>query len=103
MTDPTPDVAAAQAKADLARRRLLSTAATLKERLSPGSLARTATEKLKDTGTGLARSSVETVKEHPLPAIGVVAAIAAFFTRKPLARLFGRGKAKPDPIRSRRK
>ena len=38
----------------------------------------------------MARAGVDTIKRNPVPTMGVVAALTAFLTRKPLARLFRR-------------
>lgn len=85
-----PDVAQAEADAERAKQQLVATATMLKARLKPGALARDAGEKIKGAGAGIARAGVDTIKRHPLPTIGVVAALTAFLTRKPLARLFRR-------------
>lgn len=84
------DVTQAEAEAERAKRRLFDTVSTLKSRLTPGALARNAGEKIKDTGQGIVRSGAEAVKRHPLPVIGAVALLGAFFARKPLLRRLGR-------------
>lgn len=87
---PNDDLARAETEAAVARHRLLSTMGALKERLTPGALVQEAKGKLKEAGKGVAQSAGTTVRRHPLPAIGVVAAIAAFIARKPLIRLIRR-------------
>jgi len=41
----------------------------------------------------MAQAGVDTIKRHPVPAMGVIAAFTAFFARKPLGRLFHRRSA----------
>ena len=89
-TQPNDDLARAETEAAVARHRLLSTVGALKERLTPAALVREAKGKLQEAGKGAAQSASAAVRRHPLPAIGVVAAIAAFIARKPLIRLIRR-------------
>jgi len=80
----------AEANSIDARRQLAQTVVALQSRLKPSALARDAVEELKEVGGEMARSGIESVKRNPLPAIGAVALLTAFFARKPLARLLRR-------------
>ena len=73
-----------------ARQQLARTVVALQSRLKPSALAREALEDLKEAGGEMARSGVEAVRHNPLPALGVAAALTAFFARKPLVRLLHR-------------
>jgi len=80
----------AEANSIDARRQLARTVVALQSRLKPSALARDAVEELKEVGGEMARSGIESVKRNPLPTVGVVALLTAFFARKPLARLLRR-------------
>ena len=70
-----PQVAAAKLDVERKRARVMATAHSLQERLSPGVLARGAWEGAKDKGANLAEEAVDAVRARPLAATGVVAAI----------------------------
>ena len=82
------EVAKAEANATDSRKQLAQTVVALQSRLKPSALARDAVEELKEVSGAVAKSGVDAVKRNPLPAIGVAAALTAFFGRKPIARLF---------------
>ena len=67
-----------------ARQQLANTVVALQSRLKPSALARDAIEELKEVGGEIAQAGVDTIKRHPVPTIGVIAALTAFFARKPL-------------------
>ncbi len=87
------ELAKAEANSAESRQQLANTVVALQSRLKPSALARDAIEELKEVGGEIAQAGVETIKRHPVPTMGVVAALTAFFTRKPLARLFHRRSA----------
>ena len=89
MTDG-PEIAAARSEVERSRSRLMSTAHELQERLSPGTLARSAWEGAKMKGADLAEDAVDAVRSRPFAATGVVAAIAMFLAREPLRDLAGK-------------
>jgi hypothetical protein len=84
------ELAIAEANSAQARQQLATTVVALQSRLKPAALARDAIEELKEVGSDMARSGIETVKRNPLPIVGVAALMTAFFARRPLARLFRR-------------
>ncbi len=84
------ELAKAETNAAEARRELAKTVVALQSRLKPSVLAREAIEDLKEVGSDIARSGLETVKRNPVRSAGIVAAITALLVRKPIARLFRR-------------
>lgn len=86
----TPEIAAARLEVERSRSRVMATAQTLQERLSPKTLAKGAWQGAKDKGADLAENTVDAVKARPLAATGVVAAITMFLAREPLMDLAGR-------------
>lgn len=84
------ELAKAEANAAESRQQLASTVVALQSRLKPSALARDAIEELKDVGGEIAQAGVDTIKRHPVTATGVIAAVTAFFARKPLNRLLRR-------------
>jgi hypothetical protein len=106
-TDPT--IAAAKARADASRQRLLATAAETKARLSPSVIAsrtadgiktranRTANELKAKAGDG-----VETVGRNSNALMAIAGIVGLFVLRKPIRRLFRRPrpqrKAKPAQL-----
>lgn len=84
------ELAKAETNSVDARRQLAKTVVALQSRLKPSALARDAVEELKEVGGEMARSGIESVKRNPLPTVGIVALLTAFFARKPLARLLRR-------------
>src|SRR5690349_3074479 len=87
MTEESPQIAAARVEVERRRARLMSTAQTLQDRLSPKTLARGAWEGAKDKGADLAENAVDAVRARPIAATGVVAAITMFLAREPLMDL----------------
>ena len=82
-----PEIAAAREEVERRRARLMATAQTLQDRLSPKTLARGAREGAKDKGADLAENAVDAVRARPIAATGVVAAITMFLAREPLMDL----------------
>ncbi|MFL6829666.1 MAG: DUF3618 domain-containing protein [Sphingomicrobium sp.] len=102
----TPEIAAARIGAERSRARLMATAHELQDRLSPKRLTRDAWQGAKDKGADLAEEAVDAVRSRPLAATGVVAAIAMFLAREPLADLAGKvvhGVSDKRKTRKRRK
>jgi len=87
------ELAKAEAQSPDRRQQLASTVVALQSRLKPSALARDAVEELKEVGNEMARAGIDTIKRNPVPTMGVVAALTAFFARKPLARLLHRKSA----------
>lgn len=89
---PPPDsaVAAAQANADLARARLMTTLGELQERISPRSIVHDVADGLRERGTALGGEAVTLARRRPLAVSGVAAALALFVTRKRIAALLRR-------------
>ena len=94
MKDDTPGIAAARLEADRARSQLMTTAHRLQVRISPGALAQNAWEGAKDKGANLAENAVDAVRNRPLAATGIVAAITLFLAREPLMDLAGKATEK---------
>jgi hypothetical protein len=84
------ELARAEAESAESRQQLANTVVALQSRLKPSALARDAIEELKEVGGEIAQAGVETIKRHPVPTMGVVAAVTAFLARKPLNRLLHR-------------
>jgi hypothetical protein len=89
----TEDLERAKLEAELAKKRLTSTLSMLQERLRPGNLASEAWSGVRDKSGELADSTLQSVKERPVPVAGAVAAIVLFLARNPImaaiSRLFG--------------
>ena len=90
MSREAPEVTAARVEAERARAQLMDTAQRLQTRISPGNLAHNAWEGAKDKGADLAENAVDAVRNRPLAATGVVAAITLFLAREPLKDLAGK-------------
>jgi len=75
------DIERAKREAEMARRRLASTAGALQARLKPSNLANNAWEGVKDKSGDLADEAIQAVKERPLTASGVAAGIVLFLAR----------------------
>jgi len=84
------ELAKAEANSAQRRQQLAGTVVALQSRLKPSALARDAIEELKEVGGEIAQAGVDTIRRHPVPAVGVVAAVTAFLARKPLNRLLRR-------------
>ena len=77
----------AKVEAELSKKRLASTMSTLQERLKPGNLASEAWDGVRDKGGELADNTVQTVKDRPVAASGIVAAILVYLAREPLWKM----------------
>lgn len=81
------ELRAAHARAEQAQARFTETLAELKRRVQPSTLAGDAWDGVKDKGSDLADKGVRAVKDQPVAAGGIVAALAVFLFRAPLATL----------------
>jgi len=86
----TPEIAAARIGAERARARMMSSAHTLQERISPRVLARDAWEGAKMKSADLVEDGVDAVKRNPGAASGIAAAAMLFLLRHPLMDLAGK-------------
>lgn len=95
----SPQMATARIEAARRRARMMATAHELQQRLSPGTLARDAWHGAKGKGADLAEDAVDVVRNRPLAAGGVIAALTLFLAREPLidlaSRLWSSSEAKP--------
>ena len=93
MSATAPGIIAARAEVERTRTRLLDTAHELQQRLNPKTLARDAWQGAKDKGADLAEDAVDAVRNRPIAASGIAAALALFLAREPLkdlaSRMFG--------------
>lgn len=80
----------AKREAEIARKRLSSTMHGLQARLRPGNLASEAWSGVRDKSEEIADNTLQTVKDRPMAATGVIAAIAIFLAREPLWKLAAR-------------
>jgi len=91
------DLEHAQYEVEQAKKRFTATAGTLQYRLKPGTLANHAWAGVRDKGSevaddarhsvnGIADGAVQAVRERPLAASGVAAALLLFLARGPLWR-----------------
>lgn len=80
------DARLAQAKyeAEQARRLLASTAGELQHRLHPSTIAHNAWDGVRERSGEIAEDAIHAVKERPVKASGVVAAVALFLAREPI-------------------
>jgi hypothetical protein len=95
----------AKQESELARRRLLATAAELQERMKPGTLASNAWAGVKDKSGEIADDAVEAVKARPVPVAAALTAFTLFLARAPLkaavARLFSSSEDDDDLVTAR--
>lgn len=109
MSEDEARIAAAQLNVERSRERLIETAQRLARQLEPGRIARGLWDDAKDKGADLAEEAVDAVKARPLAASGIVAGLALFLAREPIAELAGkawngaksRKKSKGSAARSR--
>ena len=87
MSATDPGIIAARAEVERTRTRLLDTAHELQQRLNPKTLARDAWQGAKDKGADLAEDAVDAVRNRPIAAGGIAAALALFLAREPLKDL----------------
>lgn len=84
---PEAELERAQADVGLAKRRLASTMGALQYRLRPDTLMNNALEGVREKGTAAADNAMQAVKERPMTASGIVAALFIFLARDPLWRM----------------
>ena len=90
MRDDEARIAAAQLNVERSRERVIETAQQLARQLEPGRIARGLWDDAKDKGADLAEEAVDAVKARPLAASGIVAGLALFLAREPIAELAGK-------------
>lgn len=86
----TATVDEARNRADQARDRMVQTLHEIQRRIAPSTLAREAWDGAKSKGADLAEDAVDVVRNRPVAATGVVAAVAMFLAREPLMGLVER-------------
>ena len=90
MTEDEARIAAAQRSVERARERMIETAQGLARQVEPGRIARGLWHDAKDKGADLAEEAVDAVKARPIAASGIVAGLALFLAREPIAELAGK-------------
>lgn len=86
---PGPErIERARANAEIARRRLSSTAGALQYRLKPATLANEAWNNVKEKSGQLTGSALQAVKDRPVTASSIFAALVVFLARDPLWSVF---------------
>ena len=90
MTEDEARIAAAERSAERARERMIETAQTLARQVEPGRIARGLWADAKDKGADLAEEAVDAVKARPVAATGIVAGLALFLAREPIAERAGK-------------
>lgn len=92
----------ARARVEKSKRDFVVTTGEIKYRLAPSTLASDAWHGFKDKSTEVSQKGVQAVTDRPAAAGGIVAAIALFLLRGPLAsllsRLFGSGRDQPGRV-----
>ena len=100
-----PELTRARREAELARQRLIATAAELQQRLKPGTLASNAWAGVKDKSGEIAEDAVGAVKARPMPVAAALAAFTLFLARAPIksavSRLFSGGEEDADLVVTR--
>jgi len=86
----TEELERAKLDAELAKKRLTSTMSTLQDRLKPGNLASEAWSGVRGKGEELADNTMQTVKDRPAAAGGILAVIILYLARHPLLSLASR-------------
>ena len=90
MTEDEARIAAAERSVERARERMIETAQTLARQVEPGRIARGLWDDAKDKGADLAEEAVDAVKARPIAASGIVAGLALFLAREPIAERAGK-------------
>jgi hypothetical protein len=98
MSSAEDNVALARARADAAKARLDDSIADLRERVDPRTLARHATDGLREQG----EAAVAVAKRNPGIAAGAAAAAGLLLIRRPVMALFGRGRTKSETHTTRK-
>lgn len=89
-TEPAMDVAAAERREALARKRLTETIQELQTKLNPKTLARDVKARAVDTGKEAARTGADLAQRNPGAIAGAVAVVGVFLARRRIAKLFRR-------------
>lgn len=87
---PELELARAKFEAERAKKELASTMAALRYQLKPGTLAHNAWEGVRGKSSEVADQGMLAVKERPVTASGVAAALLLFLARQPLMRFAGK-------------
>ena len=87
MTPETVLIEEAKREVERARRQFASTAGALQYRLKPANLMSSAWDGVREKSGEMADDAIETVKERPVAASGILAGIVLFLAREPLWRL----------------
>ena len=74
----------AKSDAELAKRQLSSTMGALQYRLKPGNLASDAWSGVKEKSGAMADDALQAVKDRPVAASGILAALLVFLARDPI-------------------
>lgn len=90
MAEDDARIAAATLNVERSRERLIETAQRLARQLEPGRIARGLWDDAKDKGADLAEEAVDAVKARPVAATGIVAGLALFLAREPIAEAAGK-------------
>ena len=94
---PPQGVAAARANAVAARQRLVGTASTLKERLSPGTLASTVVERVRGGADAVMQDSITVAKRRPGTVAAGVGGVLLLLLGSRLLRRRRDGRTAPPP------
>lgn len=81
---PTQNLEQAKADAERAKQRLSTSMSALQHKLRPGNLANDAWSGVKEKGGVIAEDAIQAVKDRPVTASGVLAAVVIFLAREPL-------------------
>lgn len=96
MTGPADRIVMARREAERAKRELASTLGALQHRLKPGNLMSNAWDGVREKSGEMADDALQTVKDRPVAASGVLAAIVIFLARDPLWRTASRFLSRGD-------
>ncbi len=77
-------VVEAEAEVDRTRARLLETIGEFADRLEPRKILNEMWDSAKEKSAGIAGEAVDAVKNRPVAATGIVAALTMFFAREPI-------------------
>ena len=87
MKPPTDEIEQAKREVERTRRQFASTAGALQYRLKPANLMSSAWDGVREKGGEMADGAIQTVKDRPVAASGILAVMVVFLARDPLWRL----------------
>jgi hypothetical protein len=87
MKPATNGIEDAKREVERTRRQFASTAGALQYRLKPVNLMSSAWDGVREKGSEMADGAIQTVKDRPVAASGILAAMVVFLARDPLWRL----------------